>query len=134
MRIQYIKVDYSVQKFSIEFSYVTPNTRLPHNPTLRVLSYNTRFTILTIEECEDSYSGLSDTLICLTCDHCSSSPHYPKREKKLSLYPTINTLNVYRIFLYLFIFLETIDISRSFLVHALVGSGTTRVLINWSFP
>ena len=41
MRIQYIKVDYSVQS-SPSSSLVLPNTRLSHNPTLRVLSYNIR--------------------------------------------------------------------------------------------
>ena len=40
MRIQYIKVDYSVQS-SPSSSFVLSNTRLPLNPTLRVLSCNT---------------------------------------------------------------------------------------------
>ena len=62
MRIQYIKVDYSVQKFSIEFSCVTPNTRLPHNPTLRVLSYNirTRFQFLGLLNIKPSLLSLSN--------------------------------------------------------------------------
>ena len=34
------KIDNSVQS-SLLSSLVLPNTRLPHNPTLRVLSYNT---------------------------------------------------------------------------------------------
>ena len=39
MKIQYIKIDYSVQSSPLS-SLVLPNTRLPLNPTLRVLSYN----------------------------------------------------------------------------------------------
>ena len=39
MRIQYIKVEYSIQS-SPSSSLVLPNTRLPLNPTLKVQSYN----------------------------------------------------------------------------------------------
>ena len=41
------KVEYFVKR-SLSSSLVLPNTRLPLNPTLRVLSYNTIMTVLII--------------------------------------------------------------------------------------
>ena len=62
MRIQYIKVDYSVQS-SPSSSLVLPNTRLPHNPTLRVLSYNIRTQFL--------FWGLLNTSLLPTYSFCT---------------------------------------------------------------
>jgi len=53
--------------------------------------------------------------------------------KRLFFHLTIDTLNVYRVFLSLSISLEIIDITETVFVQVLVDSSTTRIFFNYSF-
>ena len=55
------KVDYFV-KSSLSSSLMLPNTRLPHNPTLRVLSYN-KYRIMEVKTLQNSAESEAGTLI-----------------------------------------------------------------------
>ena len=58
------------------------------------------FTVLPIKEYKENYSVSSDIPVYPSQNYKSSTIHHLRWEKRLSLYPTINSLNTYRTSLY----------------------------------
>ena len=88
------------------------------------------FTILSIEEYNKNYSNPSDISVSLPCDNWTLLTYWPKWKKDYSI---INDLNTHGILLYLYISLETTNISKTFSLYALVDFGAIRVFINRIF-
>ena len=91
-----------------------------------------KFTAVEIEKYTDNDSNISDAPICSFTISVVLVKCF-KWEKRLLPYSIINTLNAYKTFLYLSIFLETTDTAKSVSIHAWDNSSTTRIFINQSF-
>jgi len=87
---------------------------------------NKRFTILPIKEYKENSDSL-DVYDPLSYIVTTLLFHWHRWKKKLSLWSTINALNVCRTFL------ETTNTSESLTIHVLVNSSTTRVFIDKVF-
>lgn len=81
----------------------------------------------------DSYLKESKVPRNFQSNNWSSTIHYPRQKKRLSLYLTINIFDIYRTKLCLFIFLETTNTSELFLICVLVNFRATKVFIKQGF-